>query len=172
MKYIKYYTIVLAAVLLTSLSSCIKEKPVILDRFFVEFDAATYNANAAGLTYPILTRLVRYGEASNNADPLLTRSSGLVKFRINLVGPQRTVPTVVTYTVLPTVTTAVPGTHFTSSGTATIPANSSFGEVEIQILNPGATTAGPKVLVLELIGAADLPASENEKRLGISIAQN
>lgn len=171
MKHIKYYSIVLI-VLVMGLSSCIKEKPVLLQRFFVEFDAATYNANAAGRTYPILTRLVRYGEPINNADPLLTRTSGLVKFRINLVGPQRSTPTTITYIVVAAGTTAVAGTHFTTTGTTIIPANSSFGEVEIQILNPGATTTGPRVLVLELIGAADLPASENEKQLGISIAQN
>lgn len=171
MKYIKYYTIVLA-LLVTGLSSCIKDEPILLKGSFVEFDAATFNANAAGLTYPILTRLVRYGEALNNADPLLTRTSGLVKFRINLVGPQRSSATTVTYQVVATSTTAVPGTHFSSSGTTIIPANSSFGEVEIQILNPGATTAGPKDLILELIGATDLPPSENDKRLGVRITQN
>jgi hypothetical protein len=170
MKYIKYYTIVLA-VLVTSLSSCIKENPVILERFFVEFDAATYNANAAGQTYPILTRLVRYGEAQNNADPVLTRTSGLVKFRINLVGPQRATATTITYQVVATGTTAVSGTHFTTTGTTTIPANSSFGEIEVTILNPGAAT-GSRDLILELGGAADLPPSENDKRLGIRIAQN
>ena len=170
MKYIKYYTIVLA-LLVTSFCSCIKDEPILLQSSFVEFDAATYNVNAAGLTYPIITRLVRYGEASNNADPLLTRSSGLVKFRINLVGAQRTTATTVTYQVVATGTTAVAGTHFTTTGTTIIPANSSFGEVEVQILNPGATT-GSRDIVLQLIGAADLPPSENEKSLGIRIAQN
>jgi hypothetical protein len=171
MKYIKYYTIVLALII-SGLTSCIKDEPIVLKGSFVEFDAATYNANAAGLTYPILTRLVKYGEASNNADPALTRASGLVKFRINLVGPQRATATTVTYQVVATGTTAVAGTHFTTTGTTTIPANSSFGEVEVQILNAGASTAGARDLVLELIGAADLPPSENEKRLGIRIAQN
>jgi len=171
MKYIKYYTIVLA-LLVAGLSSCIKDEPIVLQGSSVEFDAATYNVNAAGLTYPIITRLVRYGEASNNADPLLTRLSGLVKFRINLVGPQRSTATTVTYQVVATGTTAVSGTHFTTTGTTTIPANSSFGEVEIQILNAGASTAGPRDLILELIGATDLPPVENEKRLGVRIAQN
>lgn len=170
MKYIKYYTVILA-LLVSGLTSCIKEEYTTLQGSFVEFDAATYNANAAGLTYPILTRFVRYGEASNNADPALTRTSGLIKFRINLVGPQRSTATTVTYQVVPTATTAVPGTHFTTSGTVTIPANSSFGEVEVQILNPGATT-GSKDLVLVLIGSSDLPPSENDKSLGIRIAQN
>lgn len=171
MKYIKYYTIVLA-LLVTSFCSCIKDEPILLQGSFVEFDAATYNVNAAGLTYPIITRLVRYGEASNNADPLLTRLSGLVKFRINLVGAQRSSATTVTYQVVASGTTAVSGTHFTTTGTTTIPANSSFGEVEIQILNPGATTTGPRDLVLQLIGATDLPPSENEKSIGIRITQN
>ena len=169
MKYIKYYTIILA-LLVTSLTSCVKDEKVVLKGSFVEFDAATYNANAAGVTYPILTRLVRYGEAQNNADPLLTRTSGSVKFRINLVGAQRSTATTVTYQVVATGTTAVSGTHFTTTGTTTIPANSSFGEVEVQILNPGSTTTS-RDLVLELIGAADLPPSANEKSLGIRITQ-
>jgi hypothetical protein len=170
MKFIKYYTIVLA-VLVTSLSSCVKEDKVTVNRSVVEFDATTFNANAAGQTYPILDKVVRYGEARNNADPNLTRASGLVKFRINLVGPQRSTATTVTYTVLATGTTAVSGTHFTTTGTTTIPANSSFGEVEVTILNPGATT-GSRDLILELQGASDLPPSENDKRLGLRIAQN
>jgi hypothetical protein len=87
------------------------------------------------------------------------------------VGAQRATATAVTYQVVATGTTAVSGTHFTTTGTATIPANSSFGEVEIQILNPGSTTTS-RDLVLELTGAADLPPSANEKGLGIRIAQN
>jgi hypothetical protein len=170
MKYLKYYTIILA-LLITGLTSCIKDEPIVIKGSFVEFDAATYNANASGQTYPIINRVVRYGEALNNADPLLTRTSGLVKFRINLVGPQRATPTTVTYQVVGTGTTAVAGTHYTTSGSTIIPANSSFGEVEVTILNPGATS-GSRDLILELVGAPDLPPSENEKRLGLRIAQN
>jgi len=165
------YIIILMTVFTTVFTSCMKDNEVILEGSFVEFDAATYNANGAGLTYPILTRVPRYGEPQNNADPAITRASGTIKFRINLVGPHRSTPTTVGYTVLATGTTAVAGTHYTTGNTVTIPANSSFAEIEVQVLNTGTSSSTARDLVLELTGASDLAPSPNEKRLGIRISQ-
>ena len=181
---IKKYSIALALFATTLFASCLKDNETKYAGDFVEMDAAVYTANTGSLTYPIITRLPQYGQpiistalpASGSfpavpADPLITRASGTVKFRVNLVGPHRSTPTVVSYKVDATGTTAVAGTHFTTGTTVTIPANSSFGEIEVQILNPGVTSTTPRILVLELTGASDLPPSENEKRLGISISQ-
>lgn len=180
-KYINVMFLLLTVVLF---SSCLKDNETKFTGAVVEMDAATYNARAAGLTYPILTRIPGYGRTvftaaqpasgvypAVPADPLITRTSGEIKFRVNLVGAHRSTPTTVNYTVLTTGTTAVAGTHYTTGNSVVIPANSSFGEIVIQVLNPGAS-ATARTLVLELTGAADLSPSENVKRLGISIAQN
>lgn len=168
MKKIKIYIIALVAL---TISSCIKEGNIVYNGIELEWDAATYNANAAGVTYPILTRVAGYGRAVVTTDPTITRTSGSIKFRVNLVGAQRSSPITVNYTVLSSVTTAVAGTHYNTSGTFTIPANSSFGEVQVDILNPGATS-GMTDLVLELVPTSDIKISANDKDLGIRIAQN
>ena len=175
MKFIKKYSLLITLLSLTVLgSSCMKEDRALLKDSFVEFDAATYNANAAGVDYPMLTRVPRYGEPVNTgattADPAITRTSGTIKFRVNLVGAQRSTPTVVEYGVVADKTTAVSGTHFTTASSVTIPANSSFGEVTVVVLNAGASSVA-RDLVLELRGASDLPPSQNEKRIGIRISQ-
>ncbi|MXV15390.1 DUF4843 domain-containing protein [Hufsiella ginkgonis] len=169
MNKIKY---LLGIVILLFSSSCIKNDEITVQSTVIEWDAATYNANSAGLLYPLLTRYTGYGRATVTTDPLLTRTSGTVKLRVNLVGPQRSTATEISYSVQAAGTTAVSGTHFTTTGKATIPANSSFAEVEVVILNPGASTGGAKTLALELLPSGDIKPSENEKYIGLSIAQN
>lgn len=169
MKKIKLYIIALIGL---SLGSCMKDDRIVYTGITqLEWDAATYNANAAGVTYPILTRVPGYGRAVVTSDPALTRTSGSVKFRVNLVGPQLSTPLTVNYIILSSVTTAVAGTHYNTTGSFTIPANSSFGEVQVDILNPGATS-GTKDLVLELVPPANMAVNANDKDLGIRIAQN
>jgi hypothetical protein len=187
MKFVKKHITVLFLLLATTVlfSSCLKDNETKYSGDFVEMDAAAYNARAAGQTYPILTRVPGYGrpvftaaQAASGvypavpADPTITRTSGQIKFRVNLVGPQRSTDTTVGYTVVSAGTTAVSGTHYTTGNTVVIPANSSFGEITVNVLNPGVSSTTPVTLVLELTGASDLPPSENVKRLGISIAQN
>jgi hypothetical protein len=64
--------------------------------------------------------------------------------RVNLVGPQRTTPINVTFAIDPA-STAVAGTHYAliTSGSVTIPANSSFGFIYFEIIDdnilPGET---------------------------------
>ncbi|WP_345951759.1 hypothetical protein ABDD95_10055 [Mucilaginibacter sp. PAMB04274] len=178
MKNIKIYLVALVAILF---SSCIKDEKVVFTDSVVEWDASVYNANAAGLNYPFLTRVPGYGRATVTTDPTIARTSGSIKLRINLVGAQRSTPTTVTYRVValaqpqnPTATTPLPavaGTHFTTSGTATIPANSSFGEVEVQIVNPGVTSTAPRDVVLEIMSTDGVKPSENDKFVGIRISQ-
>lgn len=184
MRFIKKYNLFLILLLIGSLSSCLKDNEIKYEGNFVEMDAAVYTANSAGQTYPIITRLPQYGQPiiSANiaatatqpailADPLITRASGTIKFRVNLVGRQKSTATVIGYTIFATGTTAVSGTHYTTGSTISIPANSSYGEIEVQILNTGTSSTTVRDLVLELTGASDLPPSENEKRVGIRISQ-
>lgn len=153
------------------ISSCIKNDKIVYTDSELEWDAATYNANAAGVLYPILTRVAGYGRAVVTSDPTITRTSGSIKFRVNLVGAQRSTPTTINYVILNSVTTAVAGTHFNTSGSFIIPANSSFGEVQVNVINPGVTSSS-KDLVLELVPTSNIKVSANDKDLGIRIAQN
>jgi Domain of unknown function (DUF4843) len=154
-----------------ALNGCIKNDNVIWEGSQIEFDAAIWNANAAGQTYPILTRVPAQGTVTGASQPTLTRSSGTVELRVNLVGAQRSAPTNFTYQVVSAESTAVAGTHYTApSGTGTIPANSSFGIISINILNPGAST-GSKVLVLQLTENPEAKVSVNYAKVGLSIAQ-
>lgn len=67
---------------------------------------------------------------------------------------------------------AVSGTHFTTGNTVTIPANTSFGEITISIINTGVSSTTPREVHLELMGTIDVNPSENYKKIAIRIAQN
>ena len=153
------------------LNGCVKNENVIWEGSQIEFDAAIWNSNGAGLTYPILARVPAQGRATPTSQPALTRNSGTVELRVNLVGAQRSTPTNFTYQVVGAESTAVAGIHYAApSGTGTIPANSSFGIITINILNPGAST-GSKVLVIELTDSPDAKVSVNYSKVGLSISQ-
>jgi hypothetical protein len=157
------------------LGSCIKNENPVFVKSVVEYDAAAYNANAAGLTYPMLTRVPGYGRAaSSTLDPALSRiNKGVKKFRVNLIGGQLPTPTKVFYQIF-SGTTAVEGVHYKKpSGEVTIAANSSFGEMEIEILDPGPpATPGPVDLILLLTGGENgVTSSTNYRIIGLRIAQ-
>lgn len=170
----KKVQIILGLLVFVLASSCIKnEQAVFDDQTVVEWDAASWNANAAGLTYPILTRVPGYGRAVTSSDPLLSRTlPGIKKFRVNLVGGQRPTATRVYYTVYQG-TTAQEDVHYKKlSGEITIPANSSYGEMEIDILNPGAGTPATRDLNLLLTGGEQgVTSSVNYRILALRIAQ-
>jgi len=106
-----------------------------------------------------------------SSQPLLSRTSGSVTLRVNMVGPQRTTDTNFDYIIVTGETTAVAGTHYTApSGRGVIPANSSFGTITINILDPGATT-GTKDLVLQLFDNSSIKASVNYSKVGLRISQ-
>jgi len=168
MKRIFFITTIIAAF---ALNGCIKNDEVIYQDTVVEFDAAIWNANGAGLTYPILTRVPAQGVATGSGQPTLTRSSGTIQLRVNLVGAQRSTPTTFTYQVVGAESTAVAGTHYTAlAGTGTIPANSSFGLIPVEILNPG-VGSGSKILVIQIIDNTEVKVSVNYSKVGLSIAQ-
>jgi len=162
-------------------SSCIKEE---IKHFngntVIEFDAAVLNTATTPYTYFVTTRVPVYGltVSTTNSPTLITRSLATpVKLRVNLVGAQFSTDQVINYQVITTPIPvspnmlAVSGTHYTTSGTFTIPANSSFGEVTITIVNPGVSSTNPREVHIELVGNTDIKPSENYKRVGIRISQ-
>ena len=162
-------------------SSCIKEDvKTFQGNPVIEFDAAVFNSVTAGFTYPILTRAAGYGRGvSTTLDPLITRTtSTTVKLRVNLVGPQRSTDEVFTYRIISDAVPVAPNalavvaTHFSASNTFTIPANTSFGEVTITVLNTGISSTTPREVHLELEGNGKVAASANYKKVAIRIAQN
>lgn len=154
------------------LTGCIKNDPVLYEQSKIEFDAATWNANAVGQTYPILSREPAFGFATPTSAPALTRvTANSFNVRVNLVGPQKHVPSDFTY-IINSASTATAGTHFeTLSGTGTIPADSSFGIIQIKVLDPGVSSPIPAILVLELTTNTNFGASVNYAKLGLSISQ-
>jgi len=163
-------------ILLASLAlvSCVKNEEAIYGGATVEFDATTWNANAAGVTYPILTRVPPFARAVNTTvDSTLNKTRGTIKIRVNLVGPQKSTPTEVTYQVLQSATTAVAGTHYAAlPGKVTIPANASFGDIELQLINNPGSTPPSVDLVLELTGANNgVTVNPNYNKVGLRIAQ-
>ncbi len=178
------------------LGSCIKNEPVIWTEAKAEFDASSWNANAGVLTYPILGRIPGYGRVAGTADSTLRRLSQTVRIRVNLVAAQSSKPETVGYELFTSpittfampatiagqtpsaaggalaVTDAVPGTHHaTLSGTLTIPANSSFGFLDLVVINPGATAGSGIFVGLKLNDKGSIKASVNYSQLGLVIDQ-
>jgi hypothetical protein len=170
MKFISIFSIVLTGLFF---SACLEENrmKVLFDEAYVEFDAAVWNAPAVGRTYPIMVRVPAQGRVTATIDPLITRTIGTVPLRVNLVSKHLPTEQTFAVSVVADETTAQSGVHYTVPATVSVPANSSFGTINVTILNPGATT-GSVVLVLEVAGNNDVAVSENFKRAGISIAQN
>ncbi len=179
------------------ISGCIKNDPVLVTGTRVEFDAATYNAPNVGVTYPLLLRQPLDGTSGGSGNAII-RTTTKVTFRINLVGAQRSVPTVVnykafnvgtaagttiTYSIAPLVgvppvpkivpvADAISGVHYSPlSGTVTIPATSSFGFIEVLIINGGTDINETRILGLEILDGPDYEANDNYSKVAFAISQ-
>ena len=153
------------------LTGCVKNELTVYKGSVVEFDAATWNANSSGLTYPMMTRVPTLNGATATSAASLTRATTSVSLRVNLVGAQRSKATTFNY-VVASESTAVAGTHYTAlSGTGTIPAFSSFGTVTITFINPGVASTTARDLVLQLVNSADINVSTNYAKVGLRISQ-
>jgi hypothetical protein len=139
------------------LGSCIEQNYPIWEGAVVEFQTAVTTAPVAGQNYPRVT-------VANNVQ------GGVVNLQVNLVARQRPNDETITYRVVPEGTTAVQGTDYNVSGSLVIPANSSFGNLTVQIIDTGAI-GGFVDLLLELEGNANIPASQNYKRVQIRITR-
>jgi hypothetical protein len=86
----KFGLYILAASFVVFLGSCVQNNDTIFTGSAAELDAATWNANAVGVTYPIFTRIPPFGRAVTSfaPDSILRRFSGTVMIRVNMVGPQ------------------------------------------------------------------------------------
>ncbi len=164
-------------------SSCIKQIEKTFEGATVaEFDASVLNSATTPYTYHVAVRTPPFGipTTTANSTAIARTLTTPVKLRVNLVGPQRANDEVLSYRVLTSaeVTPAAPnmvavaGTHFNTGSTFTIPANTSFGEITIDIVNPGTSSTNPREVHLELTGNDNIKPSENYKRVGIRIAQN
>jgi hypothetical protein len=195
MKKIKLYSLLLVCI--TTLGSCIKNDDIVYNGQLAEIDAASWNANAAGVTYPILTRRAPENRPiSTSLDSTLRRWSVTTRVRVNLVGAHSAKDETVGYKVFTSpitsiafpatisgqtpalgaatlaVTDAVSGVHYGAlNGKVTIPANSSFGYIDIQILNPGATAGQAKFLGIELDATGTIKPSTNYNKVGLVIDQ-
>ncbi len=156
---------------LISFSGCIKQENYVIQGLQVEFDAASWNARGAGVTYPILNRVPPYGMPVATTDPLITRASGTIRFRVNLIGAQQSTQQTLSYSVFATGTTAVSGTHFTIPGTIVIPPNSSFGEAVVNIINPGVSSATPVTLILQVTGNNLVKPATELNKIALVISQ-
>jgi hypothetical protein len=123
------------------LSSCFKDYDEDYFQYTkqtVEFDAAVSIAKQANKYYPLLTGI--------------TEASGIQSYRVNLFGLQSKVDEEINFRVDPNETTAVEGVDYrfvTANDKVIVPANSSFGYVQIEVL-PSATDE--RIIVLELLG--------------------
>jgi hypothetical protein len=171
----KIRSLIIAISAMLMMSSCIKNELPVWTTATMEFDAATWNTNAAGRTYPILTRIPIYGRVVAAADPALSRNlPGVKKFRVNLVGRQFEQPVTLNFDLFggDGGSTAVEGKHFKISRKVTIPAKSSFGELEVEILNPGAQAGVASVDLLLILQDTDgIATSLNYRILGLRITQ-
>lgn len=178
--------------------SCIKqvEKKFTGDPV-VEIDATPLNSVAAGVNYPVLVRIPVGGRPTTTADSTLRRWAGTVRIRVNLVGPHMSTDQTVGYKVFTgspvptiafpatiggqtpsasgatlTVVDAVAGTHYNAlPGTVTIPANSSFGYIDVVVRNNGATAGQARFIGIQLDSSGTLKPNPNYNKIGIAIDQ-
>lgn len=179
------------------LTSCVKQlEKAYTGPTVVEIDAAPLNSNFTGVTYPILTRIPADGIPVRTVDSTLRRFSGTVKLRVNLVGPQVNQEQTIGYKIFSSPITsisfpataagqtpataagtlsivdALAGTHFTAlSGKCTIPANSSYGFINIPVLNVAATAGQGRFLGIQLDSTGTLRPNPNYNRIGLVIDQ-
>ena len=110
------------------INGCIKNDPVIWQGLSAEFDATSWNSDAVGVNYPVLAqispfgRIVRTENTLCNAtvvDTFITRTTGSMTIRVNLVGPQASVDREVGYKLF-SVVTSFPGFSVIPSFTGSI----------------------------------------------------
>ena len=148
-----------ACMSLLVIASCFKEKDNTFDGdgTFVEFQTAITTAPSLGRTYPLVAT---------------KRNAGIISLQVNLVGRQRTSDESIKF-VADSLSTATAGVHyrFVGDGAFNIPANSSTGTCQIEILNPTTDVGLVRDVVLRLEGnvSGDIKPSENYRRIGYRI---
>lgn len=170
---------ILYLVALVCMVACTKEYKVNYSAMpVVEFDANTFNAPVAPYPYTVITRNVPFGYASATTYPLISRTSGTVRLRVNLVGRvPKGKEQIVNYKVLTTPAPVAPnalaesGTHFTTAGTLKIPADSISGILELNVINTGVSSATLREVHLELEGNSDFKVTGVSNKVAVRISQ-
>lgn len=143
-----------------ALSACFKEPDFTFnEESFVEFQSTIVSTPAVGRTYPLIA---------------VARGAGIRSQQVNLVGPQSATELPIKF-VVDSLTTAVAGTHYklVGDGTFPIPANTSFGQCQIEILNPARDSGKTVDVILRLEGnGTNVKPSENYRRIGYRINLN
>jgi hypothetical protein len=150
MKQVKLLFFILFAAT-TVLSSCMKDRENIYD-------------GPSVVEFVPLTASIKKGT---------TATPGTATAVVQLVGPQVSTPTELSYSIA-TTSTGVNGTDYTIAGTAgkvTIPANSSSANIVITALPATFPATGSKTVVLNLLGNDSFKPSENYKTYTLTITQ-
>lgn len=136
------------------LSGCFKEyeERYLFEDNRIEFEDAVTTSNTSGKAFPILGPI--------------PAEEGKVVFRVNMTGKQASHDRIVNFRIVPEETTAVEGSDFAlpHGREFTIPANSSFGYVEVELLPDG---NGSPTVVLELLPTDDIKVLDRYHRIGL-----
>jgi hypothetical protein len=179
-------------------SSCIKQiDKTFQGNTVVEIDPTPLNSANATAGYPVLTRIPAFGIPLRTSDSTLRRLNGTVRIRVNLVGPQSDQSQTVGYKVMTAspltsiafpatatgqtpsasaatlaVQNAVSGTHYTAlSGTCTIAPQSSYGYIDVVMINNGPTAGQARFLGIQLDSSGTLKPNPNYNKIGLIIDQ-
>lgn len=153
MKKLIYIPFLLVITLFTSCFKDYEERYLFVDNR-VEFEAAVINPNASGRVFPLLTPL--------------DFDAGVVRYQVNMTGEQHATDLTLSFRVVPEESTARADIDYRlpKGNTFVIPANSSFGWVEIEVL-PGGT--GSPRLVLELLPTDGIKVMDRYHMIGQQI---
>ncbi|RAV29645.1 DUF4843 domain-containing protein [Sinomicrobium soli] len=153
----KLSIILLYCLCITTFSGCFKdyEERYLFTENRVEFEDAVVNDNSSGKTFPILGP-VASGE-------------GTVRYRVNMTGEQADVDRTVNFRIVVEETTAREGIDYRlpQERVITIPANDSFGWLELEILPDG---GGNPVVVFELVETGDIGVMDRYHQIGVRIS--
>jgi len=167
-KIISYITVVIAA--FAVLTGCLPEKADTALEYHGPTEIEFKNFTLGQLTAVLNLKGISTAAADAQTD---TTHTALINVRttdsllVQLVGPQVSTPTVVSYTVRPA-STAVEGTHYNfnpaGARTVTIPANSSSAYILINPVANSIPVVGNSVmLIVDLTGAGAILPSHNFK---------
>lgn len=125
----------------------------------------------------LLSRVAARQPAGVTLNAVLSRTAsvntrGTDTIYVNLVGPQKSTPTDINFSI-GVGSTAVAGTHFnfrsTNTTKVTIPANSSTGFLLVDMIPGSITGTATFPLVLTLTGNGDVKPSENYKTFTLTL---
>lgn len=151
------YGLIGTLLILLSFSSCMEESgfEIVWDGLEVEFEGAALP------NHTVREVVFQGNQQSNHVDESL--------IRINLVGAQISSPVNVIIGIDPA-STAVQGVHYRMETTeVTIPANSSFVDLPVEILTSNLDAAEEPDLILTIIDAGDVKISVNYRSVTIQI---